>query len=74
MLRGPVFSEFSASSFNQNISESKIDFIDFEAASSLQNTSELLLEKQVDVISSSLVRMRRTPKMFPLQLTDDALH
>ena len=36
----PFSSEFSASSFNQNILESKIDLIDFEAASSLQNTSE----------------------------------
>ena len=34
------FSEFSASGFYQNIFESKIDLIDFEAASSPQNTCE----------------------------------
>ena len=58
MLRGPVFllvlSEWLLSEWlPQNILESKIDLIDFEAASSLQNTSEFLLKTLVVLISMS---------------------
>ena len=61
----PFSSKFSASGFNQNFSESKINLIDFEAASSLQSTSEFLLKTIVDVTPSCLVRKRRKRKMFP---------
>ena len=40
----PFSSEFSTSGFNQNILESKIDLIDFEAAPSLLIASQFLLK------------------------------
>ena len=70
----PFSSEFSASGFNQNILESKIDLIGFEAASSLQNTSEFFLKKLVDVISSCFVRKRKKRKMFPFYYSSLAMH
>ena len=70
----PFSSEFSASGFNQNMLESKIDLIDFEAVSSLQNTSEFLLKTLVDVISSCLVRKRKKRKLFPFYYSSLTMH
>ena len=70
----PFSSQFSASGFNQNMLESKIDLIDFEAVSSLQNTSEFLLKTLVDVISSCLVRKRKKRKLFPFYYSSLTMH
>ena len=70
----PFSSEFSANGFNQNVLESKIDLIDFEAAPSLLSTSEFLLKTFVDVISSCLVRKRKKRKLFPFYNTSLTMH
>ena len=73
----PFSSEFSASCFNQNMLESKIDLIDFEAVSSLQNTSEFLLETLVDVTSRSCSKTQKAQieiVSFLLQFADGALY
>ena len=70
----PFSSEFSANGFNQNFLENMIDLIDIEAASSLQNTTEFLLNTLVNLTSSCLFRKRKMLKTFPYQYSSLRMH